>query len=733
MGKKKKSEKPADDEAIIGAKAPAKNSGSRGSGACAQGKSYLQVVIETAQDYIDGLDPDDMPKPSEAEGELVGRTVAAINVHNAHEPREKRWALPQYLSYVVIAMLLRVISLVCLVEVIPNDRHSRVVAVYDPRTGNHELGEEAVNAAMNAYRGDLTDSARKAILKYVRQQCADAGEVKHLYRGRRYLRHHDGWFDSETGQNIPHTPDLVAIYRPSEAVDLNAELPVFVAEDGYEWDIELCFLELADGDEDVRDLLWMGVAATAMPHLPWYQFFALIGESGNNGKGMYVDFLTAFICPENVKALSIMEFSGSYNLGGIERTPLIVGHENNTKSCVKAPESFKACVTQNIGRSEIKYEQPYNTQFMGFIVQCFNRRPVVADTSESWLRRILPIRFKHCYTGIERKYIANVWIVDPRTIRYAMRKVAEMMMEGKVTGDFPMPAAVKQELRAFDQYNSPIVNFALEVLPRLTLGVLPKDLVYDIYTAWLSEDEKSRNPMGKNKWWDEFKDVVRRYGKSLGFTCWESDNPKKRKRIPAGEFDKDEPLLSEFALSGWVDYTIGAYGMRYGTKLKVELKAKGKKYGALLVRVVPSPEDDGADNPATSDDDGCVLDDPDVGGEFLRDEYEAYLRAFDQMQAEMQAGSIEVKRTSAHGMFRGWMHGGKWCVSRYHPSSGEWYAVEYDEKPSDADEPLQYGSWLQHRVQCMNSQNRAGYRCELVELAIGESDTGRKGNQDGIA
>lgn len=691
--------------------------------------SYVETIVGIARDYLDNLDPANLPTSEEAESRLTEEIFHGIELRNTNALKEDRWTVPRELPDNVLAMCMRKVDRVCLVEVIPGDPKSQAVAYYDPETGSYEVGEEAVDAIITRYRSGLPDPPRRSIFRYIREQCRAAGEIKHIYKGTRYMRHHDGWFDSETGQNIPHTPKLVEIRRPTEAVDLNAPLPTFTAPDGFTWNIEDAMLELADGDEEVCELLWMGVAATCMPRLPWYQVFGLTAESGNNGKGMYCDFLESIAGPANTLAKSITDFQGNFDLGGIERYALIVGHENEPKGRIKAPAKFKSIVTQNTTRSEEKWQAPRNTKFLGFIVQCFNRLPIVDDTSESWLRRILPIRFKHCYTGVERKYIGLEWIVDPRTVRYAMRRVAEMMMAGKVTGTFPVPADVKRELREMDRFNSPVANFALDVLPKLQLSVLPKELVYDLYVGWLSSEERSRNPLGSNKFWMEFKDVIRRYGPQLGFECVELD-AKHRRRIPSGEFKVSEPLLSDYRVSTWADMRAEGYAFVAGDTLS--MKHKDRKYASLLVRTAPAP--DGDDDPDGGPDDGApagtsdpvadmelpdgaayVLEDPDERSMMMRDAYDEYLGVFGAMDAAVKAGTREVDRTREHGMYRGWREGGTWRVSRYHPDVGEWIPVAYDEKPPDADMPLQYGCWLNHRLGCVHAD---GYTCDVVDIAL---------------
>lgn len=689
-------------------------------------QSYAATMRRIQREYFDSLNYDNPPTLEQVENDLSAEIFRAVNLRNSVAvSAQDKWPIPKELPARMVAEALLSVGGVARIELEKGDGESRVTGVYNPETGHYRLDQESLDAKMNVFGSDLTDARRASILRYVESEAVSLGLVKQVYRGDAYNKVGNGWYCRVTGDVEPNTPDRVSLYSPATSYNPDAELPVIEMPDGELWDIESAFLEFMGGEKARAEVLWQIVAAALRPNVSWNKAAFLYNEEGNGGKGTFVRGVQNLIGMGACKKLSLEDFGKRFRLHGIGLVPVVIGDENNVKGFLDTPDDFKAAVTKDVLLDEQKGVQPFNTRFHGIIIQCLNRRPSVNDSTESYLRRVLPLKFEQSYTGRERTYIKEDYMARPEVLEYMMKRALEMEVEA-----FDMPESCKLELAMFDRANNNVTEFAFDVLGRMNLYILPQGLAYELYKGWLENDMPSAHPMGKRSFFDELEGVLKRHGDALG---WMFDpDPKHRVRIPGKAFLVEEPLFEAYGLGKWVQWVLPRGSSTYECTHMLKQEMFSQKYRCLFKTALPSDEDgpeppdggpggpggsssvqDASVKPAVPDVE-YVDYDPDEGEPLLREEYEAYLAAFEDLVAES-------KRRTVHGPTRGWKSKGKWHMNMFHPARDPldeegWYTVDFDQKPPEADDPLPYGCWLEHRLNCPTLYD-GKFQCCVVEFS----------------
>ena len=268
---------------------------------------------------------------------------------------------------------------------------------------------------LGKFRGLFKSSSLKEFCHF----CAGGN----LIRGERarkdrvkYLSLQNGLFNLETGELIPHTPDVFTTNLLPYDFDPNAECPRFLQY------LDEVFLS----DKDVILFVQEAVGYTFHKAIPMPAIFFLIG-GGSNGKSVFINLLTDLIGEHNACSISLNALSREYYILSLFDKMVNVSGETPQRKQVNT-DLVKAAVAGDWVTGREPYKQPVKFKPFAKHFLAMNEVPVIDDLSHGMMRRLYFISF-------------------PRTF-----KMQEM--------DVDLPRKLKKEL-------SGIFNWALEGYKRL--------------------------------------------------------------------------------------------------------------------------------------------------------------------------------------------------------------------------------------------------------------------------
>lgn len=353
----------------------------------------------------------------------------------------------------------------------------------------------------------------------------------------------NGIFDYRTKELLPFSPDYVFLSKSRIRYVHGAVNPIIHNDaDGTDWDIESWMASLSD-DPEIVDLLWKVAGACIRPGVSWDKAAFLYSTRGGNGKGTYCEFLRG-LCGTTAK-LSIADFQKNFSMEELISASAVIADENDVGLYIDRVSDFKAAVTGDVIQIDRKFKAPVSYRFQGFIVQCVNEILRVRDKTGSFARRLLYIPFDKCFVGekkdaLERKYIKHDYLRRTEVLEYALSRILEMDYD-----ELPEPEACARLLHEHRLNNSPVFDFAEQILPECQWNLLPFTFLYDLYKSWFRENSPSGTICSARMFQIELLDILN--SRDLGWHCPD----KTQQHSSAGNMTGPEPLIMEYGLDTW--------------------------------------------------------------------------------------------------------------------------------------------------------------------------------------
>ena len=161
----------------------------------------------------------------------------------------------------------------------------------------------------------------------------------------------NGLFNLRTKELRPFSPDVVLTSKASVAFRENATTcPVI---DG--WSVDEWIRGLANNDLDVDKLFWQVIAALFRPDHSFNKAALLYSPTGSNGKGTFVELLRNLVGVERVATLSMSDFSEQFLPEELRSAFCVLSDENEVGYYLKEAGAFKAWVTHDWTRFNVKH------------------------------------------------------------------------------------------------------------------------------------------------------------------------------------------------------------------------------------------------------------------------------------------------------------------------------------------------------------------------------------------
>jgi putative DNA primase/helicase len=501
----------------------------------------LNECIKNATDCIlFKYDQDNHPSYHELEKEILREESKLITFRNL-QWQDKRLKIPDKLCASQIGDVLLKVNYIKRIRMVAVDDSSLLdrLAIYDDDKGIYVSDLVSFEYHIRALDYTITDKGIKEVMSYL---YSNAPIVLRTMEPN-LTAVNNGIFDTKRKILLPFSPDMYFLTKCATNYDPMAyNVVIHNYDDGTDWDVESWVASLSD-DPEIVQLLWEIMSALVRPFVSWDKSAWFYSETGCNGKGTLCSLMRN-LCGDGVcDSISIADFSDRFALGNLINKLCIINDENDVGTFVDKTGKLKALVTHDVVTIENKYQKSVNMQFFGLIIQCLNEYPRFKDKTESFYRRQLFIPFTKCFTGKERKYIKDDYLKRPEVLEYVLYKVLNMDFN-----KLSEPAACRNILDDYKEYNDTIRQFLNEMLDELVWDFVPFSFLYDLYKAWSAKNNPTGLVVSKITFVHDLMTKLDSY------PCWYCDDSKKVYR-PGHRMDKTEMLIAEYDLRDWQDPT----------------------------------------------------------------------------------------------------------------------------------------------------------------------------------
>lgn len=445
-----------------------------------------------------------------------------------------------------------------------------------PDEGLYVPAEDRIRRLARQYHYTISSKDLNAVVESVRDSVSllvesEDGDVVALA---------NGLFDLRTKELRPFSPKVVLTSKASVAFREGATTcPVM--DDG--WSVDEWIRELANNDPEVEQLFWEIIAALFRPEHPFQKAALLYSPTGSNGKGTFLELLRHLVGVDRVATLSISDFGEQFLPEALCSAFAVLSDENEVGDFLRKAGAFKAWVTHDWIRINVKYGPARSVKGRGLCVFCVNELPASKDKSESFYRRFVAIPFLKRFVGEdENSAIKNDYVKRPKVLEYVAHKA--LMMPWFDT--FVTPAVCDKLLGQIRVENDPVLQFAEEFLPQFKWDLLPWRFSFRLYSAWMRKEVPSGHPVGSREFIKRMTDYVDK-NPSCGWFVPRGADGNQKAMSTQNRIVGNEPLIVEYDLHEWMDIQPAGGSMcKIGIPHNIPINARG------LMRAGTSPTDD---------------------------------------------------------------------------------------------------------------------------------------------
>lgn len=444
-----------------------------------------------------------------------------------------------------------------------------------PDEGLYVPAEDRIRRLARQYHYTISSKDLNAVVECVR----DSAQLLSESKDGDVVALANGLFHLDSKELRPFSPDVVL--RSKASVAFRADATTCPVIDG--WSVDEWIRELANDDSDVEQLFWEIIAALFRPEHPFQKAALLYSPTGSNGKGTFLELLRHLVGVDRVATLSISDFGEQFLPEALCSAFAVLSDENEVGDFLRKAGAFKAWVTHDWIRINVKYGPARSVKGRGLCVFCVNELPSSKDKSESLYRRFVAIPFLKRYVGAdENTAIKNDYVKRPEVLEYVAHKA--LMMPWFDT--FIEPAVCKELLGQIRVENDPVLQFAEEFLPQFKWDLLPWKFSFRLYSAWMRKEVPSGHPVGSREFIKRMTDYVDK-NPSCGWFVPRGADGKQKAMSTQNRIVGDEPLAVEYDLSDWTDLQpVDGSIRKIGIPHNIPINARG------LMQAGTSPNDD---------------------------------------------------------------------------------------------------------------------------------------------
>lgn len=422
--------------------------------------------------------------------EIIERLQKAIELENA-TGGHKNWKLPKRLDMSEIDIILRHILTMRKISLTDDTigADSYILAVYNEdndrgKEGIYSIDDNYINEKIYNLNPSLTISNVKDIKALIYTRIPTAKLTKDI----NLIPVENGIFDKKTKKLKDFDPKYVFLSKIPIKYNESAVNPIIKDEhDNTFWDVEQWMRDLTD-DIEIQSLLWQILAAAIQPNHGWNKAIWLYAQTGNNGKGTYLELIRNLVGDGNYATLKVKDFSKEFSLEALIGTSCTLADENDVNDYIDSSANYKTAVTGDKLSINRKFKTPVEMNYKGLIIQCMNGFPKTRDKSNSFYRRLILVPFDKSFEGVEKPYIKYDYLARTEVLEYVLYKILHMEFH-----ELKAPQISQDLLNEYKDFNDTTRQFWSEMRDEFVWDLLPNDFLYQLYVEW----SKVNAPYGK--------------------------------------------------------------------------------------------------------------------------------------------------------------------------------------------------------------------------------------------
>lgn len=353
----------------------------------------------------------------------------------------------------------------------------------------------------------------------------------------------NGIFNKITNELEPFTKNEYRLAKIQTNYNPNAISPKITMPDSVDWTFDSWLNELVDYDPDRLEQMWQIITAALNPGRVYNKCVIFYSRQGNNGKGTLGQVLKNIIGEGLYSSVNIKNFGVRFRTQQLLGKILNIADENPVGAYIDGTDEFKAAITGDDIQIEAKGKDAYPMQVRMLNIQMMNGTLLTRDKSNSIYRRLLIVPFTHTFTGIERPYIKRDYMNRTDVKEYILKRA----LETPVITEFIVTKENEDALYKTKLENNTVIEFLDEFLPQFKWDVLPTKFLYELYKAWMSQDNANGKPVKKSVFTEYATDFFDE------LPDWNIRLTQNDKIIVGTHMDADEPLITEYNLTDYMD------------------------------------------------------------------------------------------------------------------------------------------------------------------------------------
>lgn len=368
----------------------------------------------------------------------------------------------------------------------------------DPRYGTYQYDEDMIGRAARLYEPTIGVNRIRNIMMMLRTDAplVNACDDKDICVFK------NGILNRRTKTMEPFSPKYIVTSKANVNYNPNAVAPKITMKNGETWTPEQ-FLPSLTSDPAIAKLLLEGIAAMLRPLQDWQKMFWLYSVTGNNGKGTYCELLRNIAGEDSCASINMPDMAKEFRLNGIQNSIAIIADENPVGIYIDDSHTLKNLVTGDPVNINIKYKNPMDYRFRGFVVQCINELPQIRDRSGSLARRVILIEFDQNFEGRVIPEIKQEYLKRQDVLEWFVKIAMDLDFD-----NFDIPEKCKASMLDYLEYNDPVREFVNEIMPQYTWDLIPTTLIFEQYVSWMKQNYPMSTPMGRNKFLHHMGEVL---------------------------------------------------------------------------------------------------------------------------------------------------------------------------------------------------------------------------------
>lgn len=307
----------------------------------------------------------------------------------------------------------------------------------------------------------------------------------------RYSAFKNGILDWKTHELLPFSSKYVFFVKSGINLKKNAPEPKLTEHgETVPWTFDSWMDELTDGDMEMKNALYILLQAIVHPTVKWDAIIFFLNHTGNNGKGTF-GRVCRNIAPQTF-SMPFADLGKEFLPDEAMYSTLIMSDENDAgeTQAAKSEKIAKAIATGDIFSLNAKFKSAHDVRNRMLQIHMLNALLKLADTSESFRRRVIFFLFKKCFTGCEKKWIKEEYLNRTDVLEWVVSHVVFDMEEATAIPRCKDHAAIMNDTIV---KNNTVAAFLDDFNYDFTWQFMPIQMLYDAYALWYKDTNKSSN------------------------------------------------------------------------------------------------------------------------------------------------------------------------------------------------------------------------------------------------